>query len=116
MQDLNFICQQCGKCCKDLQGYVYVTNKELEKISRGLKITNETFKKKYLSKNGKLKPHLKAKKNGSCIFLKSQRCSIYEFRPKQCRTYPFWSENFKSKRTLNSLRKKCVGIQIESSN
>ena len=30
--------------------------------------------------------------NGQCIFLEKdgRRCSIYDFRPQQCRTYPYW--------------------------
>lgn len=27
--------------------------------------------------------------DGSCAFLKGDRCSVYEARPEQCRTFPF---------------------------
>lgn len=34
---------------------------------------------------------LKEKENYDCIFYdKSRGCTVYEVRPKQCRTWPFW--------------------------
>lgn len=34
---------------------------------------------------------LKKQKDGKCIFLKNKKCSIYQFRPKICRIYPYWA-------------------------
>jgi hypothetical protein len=34
--------------------------------------------------------HLKTQADGSCVFLKENRCSIWPHRPTQCATYPFW--------------------------
>ncbi len=40
--------------------------------------------------------------NGACIFLTpSGSCSIYDVRPVQCSTYPFWPSLLKSKETWN---------------
>jgi spermidine synthase len=33
-----------------------------------------------------------AARDGACVFLKGRLCSVYEARPTQCRTYPFWPE------------------------
>jgi Fe-S-cluster containining protein len=30
--------------------------------------------------------------NDACTFLRDGKCSVYEFRPAQCRTFPFWPE------------------------
>lgn len=36
--------------------------------------------------------------DGACIFLNSaNQCSIYEARPLQCRTYPYWPRVIKSR-------------------
>lgn len=45
----------------------------------------------------------------ACIFFDTQKrnCSIYDFRPKQCRTFPFW-EYFKTHQ--KELEKECIGI------
>ncbi len=29
-------------------------------------------------------------KDGKCVFLKNNKCEIYEVRPKICRIYPYW--------------------------
>ena len=31
-----------------------------------------------------------------CPFLQDHRCQVYEARPWQCRTWPFWPENMNS--------------------
>lgn len=38
--------------------------------------------------------HLKQKNDEQCSFLtKAGRCGVYEARPTQCKTWPFWPEN-----------------------
>ena len=43
---------------------------------------------------------LKRKDDGACTFLNPiGQCSIYDVRPIQCRTYPFWPSILKNKQT-----------------
>jgi len=43
---------------------------------------------------------LKRKDDGACTFLNPiGQCSIYDVRPIQCRTYPFWPSIVKNKQT-----------------
>jgi Fe-S-cluster containining protein len=47
-----------------------------------------------------------------CLFLDANgRCSIYEDRPEQCRTWPFWPENFTAGRVRECAAKNCPGLQ-----
>ncbi len=53
---------------------------------------------------------LKEQEDDACIFLKDNRCMIYDARPLQCRTFPFWRENMKSHYRWKQLRQICSGI------
>ena len=111
---LNFTCTQCGKCCSGFPGYVWLDDEEIDNISNLLKISKEEFLKKYTrSINGRisLKENLP---NYDCIFFKEKKCTIYEKRPKQCKSYPFWKENLRSKKSWDDVKKDCEGINDPS--
>lgn len=46
----------------------------------------------------------------SCRFLKNKKCSVYQARPTQCRTWPFWSDNFNAKTWKKEIINLCPGI------
>ena len=73
-------------------GYVWLAPGEAEKIAEFLCLTTENFLKKYtFDVNGRIS--LNEKKNYDCIFLDRKKgCQIYEVRPQQCSSYPFWPE------------------------
>jgi len=50
------------------------------------------------------------KANCDCVFWEQGGCSVYRYRPMQCRTYPFWSGNLVSERTWEHLRSSCPGV------
>ncbi len=54
--------------------------------------------------------HLKIEKE-KCLFLDdNEKCMIYESRPMQCRTWPFWTENLKTKdKYIKSVLSFCKG-------
>ena len=49
-----------------------------------------------------------------CVFLRQTKqgrgCAIYEVRPAQCRSWPFWERNLAGPDTWNSTGRKCPGI------
>jgi Fe-S-cluster containining protein len=47
--------------------------------------------------------------DGCCMFYK-YGCQIYPVRPAQCRTYPFWFKNLRSKKNWEQTEKECPGI------
>jgi len=109
-EGLRFKCTGCGECCTGAPGYVWVTLAEADEIAKTLNITREEFIKKYTRRIGSrlsLKEH---PGNFDCVFLKGKRCEIYHQRPKQCRTFPWWKEQLKSKEAWEEAAERCEGI------
>ena len=110
---IRFECQGSGNCCvsRDTYGFVYLSKKDIKKLSIGFKTTEQNFTKNYCQKTDGF-IHLKElkKNNGNCIFLKDNRCTVYKSRPIQCRTWPFWPENMNTKTWNNDIAKNCPGV------
>ncbi len=105
---LRFSCQQCGKCCTGSPGFVFVSEKDIENICRGLNLTRHEFKKQYLRKYHE-RLSLIEFDDGRCIFW-DNGCKIYEFRPYQCRSFPFWWQTIRNEKCWEIVAKKCSGI------
>ncbi len=108
-------CASCGgACCIGESGYIWVNYPEIEAIADFLNLTIEEFAKNYLIR-AKNRYSLKEFKHNElgycCIFFDTDKkmCKIYEARPKQCRTFPFW-EQFKT--DTKELIKECPGVII----
>jgi uncharacterized protein len=110
---LKFSCTQCGKCCTGSPGYAWVTLEEIEEIAKFLKLEINEFTKNYLRKVDGRWALLEYTPNYDCCFLKENRCSIYNVRPKQCRTFPWWVENLQSKEAWDEAGRFCEGINKE---
>ena len=56
-------------------------------------ISMEEFQKRYVRLIG-IRKSLIELANGDCVFFDNHRrcCQVYEARPRQCRTWPFWSQ------------------------
>ena len=110
---IRFECQGSGNCCvsRGNYGFVYLSKKDIKKLSDGIKITQQNIVKNYCQKTDGF-IHLKElkKNNGNCIFLKDNKCTVYKSRPIQCRTWPFWPENMNTKTWNNDISKNCPGI------
>ena len=83
-----------NRCCHEID--VILTPVDILKIKTEMKLRSDEFLKKYTTLQ-KLKgtgiPMVKLlmrdNSNGACIFLDKERgCSIYQFRPLVCRSYP----------------------------
>ena len=105
---LQFDCQQCGNCCTFEGGAVYGDESEFKKIASHLNLSLKEFYDRYTFID-KGQASLKSVAAGPCIFYDSG-CSIYEVRPNQCRSYPFWPEILKSNYRWNQEAKSCKGI------
>ena len=82
-------CLDCANCCKTISPILY--NKDIERLSKFLKIKPSVFFEKYLTidSDGDY-----IYKEAPCPFLLSDNyCSVYEYRPKACREYPHTNRN-----------------------
>lgn len=109
---LKFQCQGSGKCCTSHgeYGFVFLTLEDRQRMAAHLQIPTRQFTQKYCQKT-KGYFHLKEDgKNPDCLFLNKKRCSIYEARPIQCRTWPFWPEVLNPKTWSKEVATFCPGV------
>lgn len=110
---VRFRCQwpDCVDCCtgKQGEGYVWVSGDEMEAIAEHLGMAFFDFTRKYV-RNVSGAYSLIEKPNHDCVFLENGRCSIYEVRPTQCSTYPFWPDIMHSESTWHAEAKHCPGV------
>ena len=106
-------CSTCqGKCCTGESGYIYVSKEEIENISKFLNLDVRDFVAEFLFKKMYKYSIKEVVQNDSyeCIFYDrvTNGCTIYEARPLQCRTFPFW-DYFKTR--VDTLKLECPGIR-----
>lgn len=95
---LQFQCTQCGDCCTGAPGYVWVNQEEIEALANLVGAPNaEEFEARYVRKVG-VRRSLREHSNGDCVFFDAttRKCTVYEARPRQCRTWPFWESNLRT--------------------
>lgn len=117
-QGLRFECTMCGACCSGGEGFVLFSDQEAFNIAKRLNITVADFLTKYThdTEAGPSLREVRTEHGLDCIFLDRTTvpgkavCSLYEDRPAQCRTFPFWPEHIESRRAWQRLGNHCEGI------
>ena len=110
-------CSMCqGACCRGESGYIWIKLEEIKALAKFLNLEIEEFSKRYLKRVGHRYSLIEKKldeNDYACIFFdeKLNRCSIYEYRPSQCKTYPFW-ESFRGNES--ELSRECPGVILDS--
>lgn len=109
---VRFECQGSGKCCTSHgeYGFVFMTLEDRQRMAKVLKMKTSAFTRKYCDNtNGAY--HLKEDpKNTDCMFLEGKACGVYEGRPTQCRTWPFWPDVMNAKTWKKEVVSFCPGI------
>jgi hypothetical protein len=108
---LRFECTQCGECCTGAPGFVWVNKQEIESLAGLVTVGDvDEFERKYVRKVG-IRKSLVEFPNGDCVFFctETKRCTVYEARPRQCRTWPFWDSNLRSEEAWEETCQICPG-------
>ena len=90
---IRFECQGEGRCCvtRGSYGYVYLSFRDRRRLAAHFRMSTTEFTNAFTKKVDGLYELRYAGKD--CPFLQANRCRVYEARPWQCRTWPFWPEN-----------------------
>ena len=105
---LSFECTRCGACCTGAPGYVWVGDEEIRRLAEFRGETVEQFSKSFLRQVGG-DISLIEKPGGDCVFWSKSGCTVYEARPVQCQTWPFWSENIETPDAWEHVKRGCPG-------
>ncbi len=112
---LKFQCQRCSDCCRLTPGVVYLSKKDLTRLSQWFKMKEADFIEKYCRwvqyYGNKEALCLLEKKNYDCI-LWDKGCAAYGARPVQCSTFPFWSWILKDRDSWKEESASCRGIDM----
>ena len=117
---LRFECTQCGNCCTGPEGAVWFTEEEGRRMAERVGLDEATFLRRHARR---LAPgwSLKERKTAygfDCVFLDRDTvpgkavCGLYEARPTQCRTWPFWKEVIESPEAWDAAKRTtpCPGM------
>lgn len=112
---LDFGCAQCGRCCGGSPGVVWVDREEIRRIAAALELPQDKLWGPFLRRVGITRVSLVERANGDCVFLKhgadgSSSCTIYDIRPQQCRTWPFWDQNLSNPASWQDAASRCPGF------
>ena len=117
---LQFECTLCGNCCTGPEGVVWFTAEEGRAIARRMGIAEADFYRDFarrVDNRWSLRERV-TDAGHDCIFLDRTSvpgkavCGVYEDRPAQCRTWPFWPENLGSHRAWEATKRRvpCPGM------
>jgi Fe-S-cluster containining protein len=110
-QGLRFSCTHCSECCRIDPGFVFLRKKDAAILVSALNMEYTDFVEFYCRwvpvTGGVEQLSLKEKANYDCIFWKDG-CSLYEARPLQCRSFPFWPSLLENSDTWEAMA--CPGM------
>ena len=107
---LKFKCSGCGDCCTGEPGFVWVNQAEIAGLANRMGLPLEKFEDRFVRKVG-IRRSLVEYDNGDCVFFdsRSRKCTVYEDRPRQCRTWPFWKSNLSTPQSWEETAAHCPG-------
>ncbi|MDR3302412.1 MAG: YkgJ family cysteine cluster protein [Spirochaetaceae bacterium] len=112
---LRFSCRRCSLCCRQDEGFVFLTKNDADVLSAAVALRYEEFIQVYCRwvklGGGVELLCLKEKTNNDCCFWKDG-CSVYHTRPLQCRSYPFWKNFLADKKLWDKALSDCPGVGV----
>lgn len=111
---LRFKCTECGQCCTGAPGAVWISDEEISNLCQLLNLDKETLETKYLRRISGRWALQERNPNYDCVFLDGKKCTVYQARPLQCRTFPFWPGSVQSPEAWKHAATYCEGINEEA--
>jgi Fe-S-cluster containining protein len=111
-KNVRFKCERCALCCSDTKDRVrsiLLLRIEAERISRKTLKSVGDFTEK-IERTEPYVCRMKKTKDGKCVFLKSNLCSIYQIRPLICMFYPFELKEVGSDEYIFAYTDECPAI------
>ncbi|MFO7850495.1 MAG: YkgJ family cysteine cluster protein [Spirochaetia bacterium] len=110
---LRFTCRRCGACCRYEPGFVFLSKNDLQRLAAALTLEEDAFIRMYcrfVTIDGKRRVSLQEKSNYDCIFWENGGCRVYDARPFQCRSFPFWTNILESRKQWERQKLSCPGM------
>lgn len=113
---LRFACQRSGVCCTGEPGLVWLSEDEAGRLAARLDLDPAGFRRRYTLtawKDGTARLVLRDRpgpRGHECMLWDGQGCSLYQDRPRQCRTWPFWRRLVASPGAWAEAARECPGI------
>lgn len=101
--ELNTQCTLCGQCCRELRPTLSDTDKH--RLAQGLGVPVEQLRRQFLEythEDGESQWQIKSI---PCMFFKDNKCTVYAFRPQDCRDYPYLHEPDFNSRTWGMIER-----------
>lgn len=112
-EGLRFECTRCSGCCRHEPGFVFLSAYDIQRllVACGLEFRQfiDTLLRTVDIGTGNA-ICLKEKANNDCILWGETGCTVYESRPVQCSTYPFWQGVVESADDWAREAESCPGI------
>lgn len=112
---LHFTCARCGNCCGGAPGFTWISPTEVTSLAEHLGLGRDAFLRRYTItvqiEGGAQGTSLRSLPDHDCVFFRrGSGCMVYEHRPRQCRTWPFWRRNLVSRAVWQAEAKECPGM------
>lgn len=115
---LRFSCTMCGHCCTGPEGYVLVTPEEIDALATRMGLSREAFTERFthMTLKGRSLIETQTGEGMDCVFLDRVKvpgkavCGVYEDRPAQCRSWPFWPSVVRTRDAWERTRRGCPGM------
>jgi Fe-S-cluster containining protein len=87
-----------------------VNQAEIDAMAAKLGMDSVDFEAQHVYRVG-IRRSLKERPGGDCVLLDpvTRKCTTYEERPRQCRTWPFWDSNLRSPEAWADAAEACPG-------
>jgi len=107
---IHFECQQSGKCCSNHGDYsfVYLKSDDERRLAANFGLSIRAFRGRYTELQDGWRVLLST--DHACTFLDGHGCEVYEARPVQCQTWPFWDTTLDEAIWKRDVVPFCAGI------